>query len=408
MTRSFQNGKGGRVMKEVNYAGLKMKNPVIVASAESINDFECMRRARDAGAGAVITKSVVFPKKYMEGMEYVEGRATGQNPRPRYAVVNKDMGFDPTLHKRGAAFTLFRAGGLYLKPDDASRDIEKAKKKLDIPIIGSIVAARDDHEEWQRVAKIVQNAGADALELNMHCIPYFSGTTPEIVKAVKEVAKVPVISKLMVPWEDSGASAKKVEAAGADAVAGLGTFALKAMDIDVDTGKIFLQPSIYGLGGPWLRPVGLAFVANMATSVKIPISGVTGVATWRDVVKYIMVGATTVQVCGAVFAEGYKVLGKIVRGLEEYMGKKGYSSIEDFRGTILKDIIPRTKMPFEPPIKAAVEEPKCIGCEDCADVCFWHALSMKEGVIQVDRKACDGCGLCVSICSHGALSLRPY
>jgi len=90
-------------------------------------------RARDAGAGAVVTKSVVFPKRYMEGMEYAEGRATGQNPRPRFAVVNNDIGFDPALHRKGAFFTLFRAGGLYMKPDDALRHIEKAKKSLGIP-----------------------------------------------------------------------------------------------------------------------------------------------------------------------------------------------------------------------------------------------------------------------------------
>jgi dihydroorotate dehydrogenase/Pyruvate/2-oxoacid:ferredoxin oxidoreductase delta subunit len=395
-------------MQEIKFVGLKMKNPVIVASAESINDFECMKRARDAGAGAVVTKSVVFPKKYVEGMEYTEGRATGQNPRPRFAVVNNDVRFDPALHRKGAFFTLFRAGGLYMKPDDATRYIEKAKKSLDIPVIGSIVAAKEDYEEWQKVAKIVQNAGADALELNLHCIPYVIGTNPQIVKAVKEVAKIPVIAKLMVPWEDSGTTAKKLVEAGADALTGMGTFAFRAMDIDVDQKKIYMQPAFYGLGGPWLRPVGLAYVSGMASSVKVPISGVSGVVNWKDVVKYIMAGATTVQVCGAVFAEGYRVLRKIVDGLEEYMKKNGYKSTEEFKGILLKDIIPRPKMAFEPPIKAAVDESKCIGCEDCADSCFWHALSMKDGCIRIDRKACDGCGLCVSLCNQGALSMKPY
>lgn len=394
-------------MLEINFAGVKMRNPIVVASAESINDYECMRRAQDAGAGSVVIKSIVFPKKYMEGMEYTEGRPTGQNPRPRFAVVNKDVGFDASLHRRGAYFTLFRAGGLYVKPDDGCRHIEKAKKNLDIPIIGSIVGAREDYDEWQKLTKLVQDAGADALELNMHCIPYSIGSNPEIVKAVKEVAKIPVIPKMMVPWEDSGAVAKKLEEAGADGLTGLGTFALRALDIDVEKQRVNLQPSYYGLGGPWLRPVGLAYVTNMAKSVKIPISGVTGVISWRDVVKYIMVGATTVQVCGAVFAEGFKVLGKMVKGLEEYMQRKGYKSIEEFRGLLLKDIIPRPKMAFEPPIKADVDQSKCNGCEDCADVCFWHALSMKNNVIHVDRSACDGCGLCVSICNYGALSMQP-
>jgi dihydroorotate dehydrogenase/NAD-dependent dihydropyrimidine dehydrogenase PreA subunit len=385
-----------------------MKNPLIVASAETIRDYECMRRARDAGAGAVVTKSIVFPKPYFPTMKYTPGKATGMNPRPRFAVTNKDCSFDPVLHRKGGHFTLFRAGGLYYHPDDASRDIEKAKKTLDIPIIGSIVADRDDLDEWQRIAKVVQNAGADALELNMHCIPYIIGTQPKIVTAVKEVAKVPVIVKMMVPWEDAGGVAKTLVAAGADALTGMGTFVLKAFDVDVENKKMMLLPAIYGLGGSWLNPIGLAYVAGMASNVKVPISGVSGVASWKDVVKYIMVGATTVQVCGAIFAEGYKVLGKLAKGLEEYMEKNGYQSIEEFKGIILKDMIPRNDMPYEPPIKCAVDEAKCVGCKNCEDLCFWHALSMKGKKIQVDREACDGCGLCVSICDQGALALKPY
>jgi dihydroorotate dehydrogenase/NAD-dependent dihydropyrimidine dehydrogenase PreA subunit len=395
-------------VEEVNFVGLKLRNPVVVASAETIRDYECMRRARDAGAGAVVTKSVVFSKPYFTGMKHIAGKATGMNPRPRFAVTNKDGKFDPALHRKGAHFTLFRGGGLYYHPDDASRDIEKAKKTLDIPIIGSIVAQQDDLDEWQRIAKVVQDAGADALELNMHCIPYFIGTTPKIVAAVKEVAKVPVIPKLMVPWEDAGGMAKALVAAGADALTGMGTFVLRAFDIDVENKKMMMMPTAYGLGGSWLNSVGLAYAASMASSVKVPISGVSGVASSRDVVKYIMAGATTVQVCGAIFAEGYKVIGKLVNGLEKYMQENGYKSIDEFRGLILKEMIPRSEMPYEPPIKAAVDKGKCIGCKNCADLCFWHALSMKDKKIDVAREKCDGCGLCVSICDQGALALKPY
>ena len=90
-----------------------------------------------------------------------------------------------------------------------------------------------------------KNAGADAVELNMHCIPYSIGANPQIVKGVKEGASIRVIPKMTVPWEDPGPTAKKLEDAGVDALPCMGTYALRAQDIDVEQKKFYLQPTYY-------------------------------------------------------------------------------------------------------------------------------------------------------------------
>jgi len=140
-------------------------------------------------------------------------------------------------------------------------------------------------------------------------------------------------------------------------------------------------------------------------SVKIPISGVSGVMSWRGVVKNILAGATTVQVCTMLYQDGYRSIGKMVQGLEDFMKRKGYKSIYDFRGKILKTILSPIDVPAEPPIKAAVDEERCIGCGNCSDVCFYSAIGMKEDLASINQMKCDGCGLCMSICPVKAIAM---
>jgi len=178
------------------------------------------------------------------------------------------------------------------------------------------------------------------------------------------------------------------------------------MEIDVEAPRILTQPSYYGAGGPWYRPVSLAFVSRLAKTVKIPVLGVTGVVTWKDAVKYIMVGAAAVQVCAAIYAKGYRVLGEIARGIEDFMRRKGYQRIDDFRGSILKEIVPPWKLEWGPPIKATVEEASCDGCGDCVESCFYGAISLEENLASIDSDKCDGCGLCVWVCPSKAVAMQ--
>jgi len=111
-------------------------------------------------------------------------------------------------------------------------------------------------------------------------------------------------------------------------------------------------------------------------------------------------------VCTVLYQEGYGAIGKMIKGLESFMKRKGYKSIHDFRGKILKDLVSPIGIPDEPPVKASVDQEECIGCGSCREVCFYSAVTMEKDLANIDVMKCDGCGLCVSICPVQAISMR--
>lgn len=386
-------------MLEVNYAGLKLRNPVIAASATPTIDAAHIIRAAQGGAGAVVTKSVAFPKN---------GRPQGAYVRPRFMLMNKSDGYDISLTKKGAYFTLFRCGEPYPTPDQMALDIDKVRKTVDIPIIASIAGAVDDYDEWVKLARRMESAGADALELNLHCLPSVKYTNPEIVKVVKEAVKIPVIGKMMFVWEDPAEIGIKLESFGVDAIVALGSFRFQVLEIDVQTKKPMLQNTFLGSGGTWLRPVSLAYIAKLAQAVKVPLSGVTGIANWQDAAKYLLAGATTVQVCAAIYAKGYGVLGEIAAGLEKYVKEQGLKSVTELTGLAVKSLTGKGTLEWEPPIKAHVDESLCIGCGHCKTSCMWDAIDLSSGLAHVKTAECDGCGVCASICPRNAISMKRF
>lgn len=383
-------------MPKVNFAGLELPNPVIVASATPSIDTEAIKKCEAGGAGGVVTKSVIFGG--------VDGKPAGNHAKPRFQLYNTVNGYDPVLTKKNGQFSFFRFQEPYPTPEKMAHMLEELKgpNGVKIPIIVSICGFTGDYESWRKLARLMEDAGADALEINGHqWNPVVKVTDPVIATVVKNEVKIPVIYKLMGATEDSGEVGKKVELAGADAVTGLGTFGFRSMEIDIENQKPWMDMP-HGLGGTWLRPISLAFVAKLAQAVNIPISGVTGIQSWEDAVKYILLGASTVQVCAAIYAKGYKVLGEIAEGIDKYMADHNYKSIEDFRGAALKNIA--TSRPNDLPIRAFVDEDKCIGCGQCKDCCMFDALTV-DGKASISDK-CDGCGVCWSLCPHRAIEFR--
>jgi dihydroorotate dehydrogenase/NAD-dependent dihydropyrimidine dehydrogenase PreA subunit len=399
--------EGDRTMLEVKYAGLKLKNPIIVASATPTINYDNWKRCEAAGAAAFVPKSMIFSKKLAPDQKFTPGERTGFNLRPRFKMVNKDdTSFDPNLAKRGAMYYLLAAGEKYPLPEEFAKEIEKGKKEISIPIIASICGGEKQYEEWAKLAKIAESAGADAIELNMHHMPVNNYTDPQVLKTVKESVKIPVIGKTMAPWENPAEQVTKLEAAGADAIATMGHIRFRGLDVDPEEEKIPLAPIFLGVTGPIYGPLALAILAQTCQVAKVPVSGVSGLMSWRSAVKNILLGATTVQVCTAIYQDGYGSITKMVQGLEDFMKRKDYKSIEDFRGKVLKTMVPPTVLPDEPPIKAAVDEEKCIGCGQCAEVCMYSAVGLKEDLASIDQMKCDGCGLCVSICPVKAIAMQ--
>jgi dihydropyrimidine dehydrogenase (NAD+) subunit PreA len=146
--------------------------------------------------------------------------------------------------------------------------------------------------------------------------------------------------------------------------------------------------------------------SEVARAVKVPLSAVGGVTGWQEVVEYIMLGASCVQTATAIMWNGLGQVAEILQGLSDFMDRRGYRSIEDFRGIALPYITTVEELAKEAPKFAAIDQELCRDCDICAKVCFYGAIRKVDGQVKADRSACDGCGLCAQWCPAGAITLK--
>ena len=293
----------------VEICGLRLKNPTILAAGILDETGASMRSVADAGAGAIVTKSV------------------GREPRPGHG--------NPSIVE--LPFGLINAMGLP-NPGIAEYAAEVTEaKKSGVPVIGSVFAGTED--DLAELASLMERAGADAVELNLSC-PHAKGygaeigSTPELVETIcrksKAATKIPVFAKLTPNVTDIAALARAAEKGGADAVVAINT--IKAMAISPEAGIPILANKFGGLSGPAVRPVGVRCVYDIFESVKIPVIGAGGISSGSDALEYIMAGASAVQIGTGVWTDGLDVFGKVNKEIIRFMERKGYESVRDMVG----------------------------------------------------------------------------
>jgi dihydropyrimidine dehydrogenase (NAD+) subunit PreA len=145
--------------------------------------------------------------------------------------------------------------------------------------------------------------------------------------------------------------------------------------------------------------------------VNIPISGIGGIGNWEDAAQYILVGASTVQICSAVMQYGYRIIEDLTHGLADYMERMGFARISDFVGLGLPHIMPHRELSRDYRIVSRVDQTQCIGCGLCVIACKdsgYQAIDMDAArIASVDEEKCDGCGLCAGICPvQGCIELK--
>lgn len=294
----------------VRIAGLKLRNPTLLASGILGYTAESLQRVVEGGAGAVVTKSV------------------GVAPRMGYA--------NPTVVQ--ASGGLINAMGLPNPGiEEYADEIIHAKTVVQAPLIVSVFGYSAD--EYALVAKKAVEAGADAVELNVSC-PHVKltgseiGQNPkllkEVVSKVKAAVRKPVIVKLSPNVTDIAETAKAALKAGADALTAINT--VKALAIDAETALPVLSNVRGGLSGPAMKPVALRCVYDLYEQVKTPIIGCGGITTWRDAVEFFLAGASAVQIGTAVALEDPDVFQAVNRGVETYLKKKRYKSVQEVVG----------------------------------------------------------------------------
>jgi dihydropyrimidine dehydrogenase (NAD+) subunit PreA len=388
----------------VNFAGIDFKNPLIAASATPTKDAKCMKKAIDAGFGGVVAKSL-FGNSASLGRRY---------PRPRFKLFGwKEY---PQYPKRtNKYFTLHSLEECSVFDyTNYVRDINEAKELIgdDGVVIASISGSSID--EWEELCDVINGCKADMCEVNISCpfaaemgIKMGAGAVelaPEIVRVVKKKLAMPFSVKLSPQVSDLLPIAIAVENAGADALTLQAR--LSGILIDIESAKPIGWGSVGGYGGPYLIGYGLKWVSRITPKVKIPISAVLGVWDWEDIIRYVMVGATTVQSATAVMLRGYEIVKEWIVRITDWMEKKGYHSISELKGIALKNIITTKEVKRAPlGVYIAVDPKKCIGCDECVISCFYDAITLQNDKAVVDREKCDICGLCIEKCPTGAIDL---
>ncbi|MHA1986722.1 MAG: dihydroorotate dehydrogenase [Promethearchaeota archaeon] len=294
-------------MLEINLSGLKLKSPIILASGILGVSYSSMKRVYNAGIGAVTSKSI--------------------GPRPRKGYKN------PSILELYPG-TFLNAVGLGNPGIDNFLSEIKEIKEYNIPLIVSVFG--DTNESYLNVANKAEKAGADAVEINISCphakvssIGIDSDLTYTLVKTLKEKLEVPLFVKLNPNVTDIGEIALAAEKGGADGVVAINT--LGAMIIDINTRRPILAHGSGGLSGKAIHPIAVKKVYDLYQLLKIPIIGCGGISTWKDVVEFILAGASAVQI-GTVLYEGVEIISEINNSLIVFLEKNGLKSISELIG----------------------------------------------------------------------------
>ncbi len=386
---------------EIDFAGVKFRNPLILASATPGWDGERSNRAWRAGAGGVIPKSFAPPSKW------------GQHPRTgRMKLIN--------VNKTRIGMVNIELYTTMTLEDWLDRELDKACKG-NSSIIASVVA-HPDPEDTAKKAKIIEDTGKVVMfEINVSCpmpagddkVGFQMGNDPETcyqqIEAVKRRVSLPVGIKLTPTTHNMVPIAQSCERAGADFLT-IANSVRSFAGVDIVTGMPRLC-AYGGYTGPAIKPITQRHVSEVAKAVNIPISAVGGVSNWEDVVEYMMIGATTIQICTSIMWHGYDHFGKILKGLSDYMVRENLDSLKSIKGKALPHIVPIEELAKKAPLMVQVDGQRCInlkkgGCKLCGKSCFYGAIEF-DPRLTLYQENCDGCGLCVEMCPTDALQLIP-
>ena len=305
--------------------GFKLKNPMILASGFLGSSGDMLKKVAAKGVGAVVTKTV--------GMEERPGYKNPTVIEPMQNVILNAMGLpNPGCREFAKEIGIAKEGG--------------------VPVIVSIFGTTP--EEFAEVASEMEHAGADMIEINISCPQLYEmsdkligqdlGLTREVLTAVRNATKIPLIVKLSPNVTDITDFATAAVECNIDAICAINT--IQALEIDPVLERPVLGNLLGGQSGPSIRCIALRKVADIALCLDrmknkgklekdIPIIGVGGIRDAADVVRFMLVGATCVQVGSSILYDDMRIFPKIIKGLEAHMRAKGYAKTNEFKGKAL-------------------------------------------------------------------------
>src|SRR2546428_3027013 len=296
----------------VRIGSLTLKNPLIAASGCFGYGVEYADVVDLSTLGGIVSKGLFL-------------KARDGHPAPR--IVETPAGMLNAIGLQGIGARRF--------VDEKLPELRARRATVIVNVCGTTI------DEYAEVSRILSDAeGVAAIELNISCPNIKEGGiqfgcslngTFEVVNAVRKVTRLPVIPKLTPNVTDVSSFARAAEEAGADAVSLVNTFL--AMAIDIETRRPKLTNIVGGLSGPAIRPIAVRMVYECRRAVKIPIIGMRGIASARDVLEFLIAGASAVQVGTANFVDPF-IWGKLLDGIADYMQRHDITRLADLVGTI--------------------------------------------------------------------------
>ena len=381
---------------KTDFCGIPLENPFLLSSSVVASNYDMCARAFEAGWAGAAFKTVSL-------MNIIEAS-------PRFSAIKGDneriIGFKNI--EQLSDHTLIENIQIFRKLKDKYPD-----KFLLVSIMGR------NEEEWAYLTDIMNESGADALELNFSCPNMTEGNTgsdvgqiPELVerycRIVKKRSKLPFIAKLTPNVTDIRESADAAIRGGADGVAAINTIK-SLIDIDIDPTDGIFYAAIGGYSGKAVKPISLRFTAELSQDENLKdkhISSMGGIETWRDAIEFLVLGAESVQVTTAVMQYGYRIIDDLREGLAIYLKKHGFDSVKQIEKTTIQAIIPTDALDRSYIIYPKFLRDKCVGCQRCYVSCMdggHQAISIVDGKPVMDVSKCVGCHLCVLVCPQKAI-----
>ena len=383
-----------------NTAGIRSPNPFWLASGPPTNTADQVMRAFDAGWGGAVWKTLGEP------IVNVSSRLGGHHVRGQrlMGLNNIELITDRPLEVN-------------------LREVVETKRRYPKHAIIVSLMVESKREAWHEVVKRTCDSGADGIELNFGCPHGMSergmgaavGQVPEyacqITEWVKEVSSVPVLVKLTPNVGDIRYVARAAIQGGADGLSLINTIN-SIIGVDLDAMQVLPgvdgRSSHGGYCGPAVKPIALHMLSQISTdpeTAKTPLSGIGGIATWQDAVEFLLLGATSLQVCTAAMHYGYRIVEDLSEGLATWMLDRGYQSLDELRGTLKGQITDWGNLNLNYKVVARIRPDLCIHCNLCHIACEDGAHQCIEPVVPgvrdtpvVDEEECVGCNLCSLVC----------
>jgi dihydropyrimidine dehydrogenase (NAD+) subunit PreA len=382
-----------------NFCGIFFENPFILAASPATDNREMTARGLEAGwSGAVLKTTSLESEEVSITYPIMAGIRSGQN---LVGLQNTDLLSEKHIH-------------------EVAEDITWLKLRFpEKRIIASLMGRT--REEWQALVEISEQAGADMIESSKSCpqgaalegeetvgwmVSQEARLTEKVTRWVVESARnAPVYVKLSPSVTDIASIGRAVQQGG-----GHGICAIDCLEgiggIDLETYSPL--PSVQGMGtrggfsGQAVKPIGLRVVADLAGAVDLPISGVGGIYDWRDALEYLLLGATTVQVCTAVLQNGFGLIKHLSDGLSRWLEGHGYAATAEVVGLSQAHLIDHDSLTHGIKVISRIDTETCIGCGLCFVSCRdggHQAIEFPtDRIPNVNFDLCVGCGLCAQVC----------